>query len=44
MFAKIEEFLATHLGGRYQADMPPEIRQKLQELTVDVEAVVMRAE
>jgi dipeptidyl aminopeptidase/acylaminoacyl peptidase len=44
MFAKVEEFLATHLGGRYQADMPPEIRQKLEELTVDVETVVMRAE
>jgi dipeptidyl aminopeptidase/acylaminoacyl peptidase len=44
MFAKIEEFLATHLGGRYQADMPPEIEQKLEELTVDVETVAVRAE
>jgi dipeptidyl aminopeptidase/acylaminoacyl peptidase len=44
MFAKVEEFLATHLGGRYQSDMPPEIRQKLEELTVDVETVAVRAE
>ncbi|HJR52072.1 MAG TPA: S9 family peptidase [Gemmatimonadota bacterium] len=44
MFAKIEEFLATHLGGRYQADMPPEIERKLEELTVDVETVAVRAE
>ena len=44
MFAKVEEFLATHLGGRYQADMPPEIEQTLEGLTVDVESVVVRAE
>jgi dipeptidyl aminopeptidase/acylaminoacyl peptidase len=44
MFAKIEQFLATHLGGRYQADMPPEIEQTLEELTVDVGTVAVRAE
>jgi len=41
MFAKIEQFLATHLGGRYQEGMPPEIRETLDELTVDVETVAM---
>jgi dipeptidyl aminopeptidase/acylaminoacyl peptidase len=41
MFAKIEHFLATHLGGRYQEGMPPEIRETLDELTVDVETVAM---
>lgn len=45
MFAKIEEFLATHLGGRYQAGMPPKIEKTLEELTIDVETVVLsRAE
>ncbi len=44
MFAKIGKFLATHLGGRYQADMPPEIEKTLEELTVDVETVAVRAE
>ncbi|MGH7566324.1 MAG: S9 family peptidase [Gemmatimonadota bacterium] len=41
MFAKIEEFLATHLGGRYQEDMPPEIEETLEELTVDVATVAL---
>jgi dipeptidyl aminopeptidase/acylaminoacyl peptidase len=41
MFAKIEQFLATHLGGRYQEGMPPEIRETLDELTIDVETVAM---
>ena len=39
MFAKIEEFLATHLGGRYQEGMPPEIEETLADLTVDVGTV-----
>ncbi|HYO46283.1 MAG TPA: S9 family peptidase [Gemmatimonadota bacterium] len=43
MHAKIEEFLATHLGGRYQAGMPPEIEKTLEELTVDVETVALSA-
>ena len=44
MFAKIEQFLATHLGGRYQADLPPEIERRLEELMVDPESVVLRVE
>ncbi len=39
MFAKIEEFLATHLGGRYQEGMPPEIEETLAGLTIDVGTV-----
>ncbi|HUP50481.1 MAG TPA: prolyl oligopeptidase family serine peptidase, partial [Thermoanaerobaculia bacterium] len=35
MFAGIERFLAGHLGGRYQADMPEDIGQKLASITVD---------
>ena len=35
MFAAIEQFLAKHLGGRYQAEMPADIRTKLTALTVD---------
>lgn len=39
MFARIEEFLAEHLGGRHQADMDPDIEQRLDEITVDVASV-----
>lgn len=39
MFAAVEKFLAKHLGGRYQADMPKEVAQRLAELTVDVSKV-----
>lgn len=35
MYAAIEKFLATHLGGRYQAGMPPEVAGRLKEITVD---------
>lgn len=37
--AAAEKFLATHLGGRYQKDMPDEIAAKLKELTVDINTV-----
>ena len=36
LFARIEAFLARHLGGRYQADMPERVRRRLEELTVAV--------
>lgn len=39
MFAKIEEFLAAHLGGRYQEDVRPEIEETLARLSVDVGTV-----
>lgn len=39
MFAAVEKFLAKHLGGRYQADMPLEVAKRLQEITVDVSKV-----
>jgi dipeptidyl aminopeptidase/acylaminoacyl peptidase len=35
----IERFLAKHIGGRYQEDMPESLGSKLAELTVDVAAV-----
>jgi dipeptidyl aminopeptidase/acylaminoacyl peptidase len=35
-YAKVEEFLAKHLGGRYQKEVRKEIRDRLQQLTVDV--------
>jgi len=41
MYARIEEFLAEHLGGRYQPDMPEEIAEKLAAITVDVSTVEM---
>jgi dipeptidyl aminopeptidase/acylaminoacyl peptidase len=36
LFARIEEFLARHLGGRYQADMSERVRRRLAELTVAI--------
>ena len=38
-YAKVEEFLAKHIGGRYQKDVRPEIQERLKALTVDVSAV-----
>ena len=39
MLAAAEKFFAKHLGGRYQESMPPEIAQRLKEITVDVKTV-----
>jgi dipeptidyl aminopeptidase/acylaminoacyl peptidase len=36
VIAAAERFLAKHLGGRYQAEMPPEVAERLKVLTVDV--------
>jgi dipeptidyl aminopeptidase/acylaminoacyl peptidase len=39
LFARIEAFLARHLGGRSQTGMPERVRRRLEELTVPVETV-----
>ncbi len=39
MFAEVERFLANKLGGRYQADMPEDVAQRLSELRVDISTV-----
>ncbi len=39
MFARTEQFLATHLGGRYQAEMPEAIAERLAAITVDIDTV-----
>lgn len=39
LFARAEQFLATHLGGRHQEDMEEEVAERLQEITVDVATV-----
>jgi dienelactone hydrolase len=41
MFAAIEKFLAKHLGGRYQEDMPADVGTRLKEITVDPKTVTM---
>jgi dipeptidyl aminopeptidase/acylaminoacyl peptidase len=38
-YAAIERFLAENVGGRYQSEMRPEIADKLDEITVDIESV-----
>ncbi len=39
MAAAMEKFLATHLGGRYQEDVPPDVASKLRESAVDPNTV-----
>ena len=39
MYARIEEFLAEHNGGRYQSDMQDDIAERLAAITVDVDTV-----
>jgi dipeptidyl aminopeptidase/acylaminoacyl peptidase len=41
LFAAAEKFLATHLGGRYQAEATPEVAARLAEITVDPASVVL---
>src|SRR5690606_9361997 len=41
MYAAVEAFLAEHLGGRFQAEMPDAIRQKLDAITVDPATVTI---
>ncbi len=41
MYARIEQFLADHLGGRYQPDMPEDVAERLAAITVDVSTVEM---
>ncbi len=41
MFASIEKFLAKHLGGRHQEDMPPTVSTRLAEITVDPKTVTI---
>ncbi len=37
--AAMEKFLARHLGGRYQEDMPEPISKRLEEIRVDINTV-----
>ncbi|CAN5507596.1 hypothetical protein BH23ACI1_BH23ACI1_21400 [soil metagenome] len=41
MYATIEAFLAKHLGGRFQESMPPDVKTRLAEITVDPKTVTM---
>lgn len=40
--AALEKFLAKHVGTRYQESMPPDVAQRLKELTVDPKSVVLK--
>jgi dienelactone hydrolase len=42
-FATAEKFFAKHLGGRYQAELTPEVATRLKEITVDPKTVTMPA-
>jgi GTP cyclohydrolase I len=41
MLARAEQFLAKHLGGRFQETMTPDVAKRLQEITVDPKTVQM---
>jgi dipeptidyl aminopeptidase/acylaminoacyl peptidase len=40
--AALEKFLAKHIGTRHQESMPPDVAQRLKELTVDPKTVVLK--
>ncbi len=41
MFAAMEKFLAKHLKGRYEEELRPEIKKRLDEITVDINSVTL---
>jgi dipeptidyl aminopeptidase/acylaminoacyl peptidase len=41
MFAVAEKFLAKHLGGRFQEEMPADVGSRLKEITVDPKTVTL---
>jgi len=41
LYASAEKFLAKHLGGRFQEEMPPEVATRLKEITVDPKTVTL---
>jgi dipeptidyl aminopeptidase/acylaminoacyl peptidase len=43
MLAASEKFLAKFLGGRYQESMPPDVKQRLAQITVNVKDVVLKS-
>ena len=43
MTAALERFLAEHLGGRYQAEMSPDVQAQLETLTVDIDTIAVNA-
>lgn len=44
LFAASEKFLAEHLGGRYQEDVPPEVAETLETMRVAPASVAMEGE
>lgn len=43
MYAEIERFLSTQIGGRYQREMPAEVSTRLEKLRVNVSEVTYEA-
>ena len=43
MIASTEKFLAKHLGGRFQEEMPADVATRLKEITVDPKTVTLTA-
>jgi dipeptidyl aminopeptidase/acylaminoacyl peptidase len=41
-WAVAERFLARHLGGRYQEEVSPEVRDRIRAMTVDVDTLALR--
>ena len=42
MYAQVEKFFANYLGGRYQKEMPDDVAETVEKLTVDVNTVVYK--
>ncbi len=39
--AALERFFAEHLGGRYQEDISPEVAERLEEITINIDEVTL---
>jgi len=42
MYARVEQFLAKHIGGNVQEDMPDDVSETLKKLTIDVATVELK--
>lgn len=42
MYARVEQFLAKHIGGKIQEDIPDDVSETLKKLTIDIATVELK--
>jgi len=42
MYARVEQFLSKHIGGKVQKDMPDDVSETLKKLTIDIATVELK--